>query len=178
MAAAKTNGLVSVFLEPIALYMTKDLHREKDGLWLSKYPSFEEHISVGEGKICRQGKDITIVSYANGLWMSLRVAERLKEDGIDCTVVDLRWLNPLPEDLIIDMAEHTGKVLIVDECRKTGGMAEPIMALLAEKTKNLTIRRVTGWDTYIPLGDAANLVLVQEEDIEHAVRELVQGEQQ
>ena len=110
--------------------------------------------------------------------MSLRVAERLKADDIDCTVVDLRWLNPLPEDLIVDMAEHTGKVLIVDECRKTGGMAEPITALLAERTTNLTIRRVTGWDTYIPLGDAANLVLVQEKDIEHAVRELVHGEQQ
>ena len=178
MAAAKINGLVSVFLEPIALYMTKDLHREKDGLWLSKYPSFEKHIAVGEGKVCRQGKDITIVSYANGLWMSLRVAERLKEDGIDCTVVDLRWLNPLPEELIVDMANRTKKVLIVDECRKTGGMAEPIMALLSERTKNLTVRRVTGLDTYIPLGDAANLVLVQEDDIERAVRELVQGEQQ
>ena len=80
-----------------------------------------------------EGSDVTILSYANGLWMSLRVAQRLKSQGIHCTVVDLRWLNPLPEQLILETAQRTGKVLVVDECRKTGGMAEPIMALLAEK---------------------------------------------
>ena len=176
MAAAKVNGLVSVFLEPIALYMTKDLHEEKDGLWLSEYPSFDEHIPIGEGKVCMEGSDITVLSYANGLWMSLRVAERLKAQGIHCTVVDLRWLNPLPEQLILETAERTGKVLVVDECRKTGGMAEPIMALLAEHTSGIIVQRVAGWDTYIPLGDAANLVLVQEPDIEQSILGLVKGE--
>ena len=66
--------------------------------------------------------------------MSLRVAEQLKKQNINCRVVDIRWLNPLPEELIIKEAQRTGKVLIVDECRKTGGMAEPIMAILAEST--------------------------------------------
>ena len=177
IAAAKINGLVSVFLEPIALYMTKDLHEEKDGLWLSKYPSFNEHIPVGEGIICTEGSDVTILSYANGLWMSLRVAERLKAQNIHCTVVDLRWLNPLPEELILETSLRTGKVLVVDECRKTGGMAEPIMALLAERAPGIIVHRVTGWDSYIPLGDAANLVLVQEPDIEQSILELVKGEQ-
>ncbi len=176
MAAAKVNGLVSVFLEPIALYMTKDLHEDRDGLWLNSYPSFDEHIAVGEGLICREGTDITILSYANGLWMSLRVAKRLEAQGIDCTVVDLRWLNPLPESLIVETAKKTGNVLVVDECRKTGGMAEPIMALLAEKTTGLNIQRVAGWDTYIPLGDAANLVLVQEKDIEQSILTMLKGE--
>lgn len=176
MAAAKVNGLVSVFLEPIALYMTKDLHEDRDGLWLNSYPSFDEHIAVGEGLICREGTDITILSYANGLWMSLRVAKRLEAQGIDCTVVDIRWLNPLPESLIVETAKKTGKVLVVDECRKTGGMAEPIIALLAEKTTGLNIQRVAGWDTYIPLGDAANLVLVQEKDIEQSILTMLKGE--
>lgn len=174
IAAAKVNGLVSIFLEPIALYMTKDLHEDKDGEWLCEYPSFDEHIPVGQGTTHGNGNDVTIISYANGYWMSRRVAERLKHEGIECRVVDIRWLNPLPEDLIIEEAKATGRVLIVDECRRTGGMAEPIMALLAESTSGLTIRRVTGMDTYIPLGDAANLVLVQEDDIESAVRNLMQ----
>ena len=69
------------------------------------------------------------------------------------------------------------KVLVVDECRKTGGMAEPIMALLAEHSPGLIVQRVAGWDTYIPLGDAANLVLVQEPDIEQSVLQLVNGAQ-
>jgi 2-oxoisovalerate dehydrogenase E1 component len=174
VAAAEVNGGVSVFLEPIALYMTKDLHEEKDGLWLAKYPSFEEHIPIGESKTWTQGTDCTIFSYANGLWMSLRVAKRMEEKGISCRVVDIRWLNPLPEESIIEEAKATGRVLVVDECRRTGGMAEPILALLAENCSGLRISRITGVDTYIPLGDAANRVLIQEEDIELAIQNLME----
>ena len=160
MAAAKINGAVSVFLEPIALYMTKDLYEEKDALWLCEYPSHEEHIAIGEAKTWTQGTDCTIFSYANGLWMSLRVAKKLEEEkGISCRVVDIRWLNPLPEDSIVEEARATGRVLVVDECRKTGGMAEPILAILAEKCSGITMNRIAGQDTYIPLGDAANRVL-------------------
>ena len=55
-------------------------------------------------------------------------------------------------------------------------VAEPIMALLAERTSGIIVERVAGWDTYIPLGDAANLVLVQEPDIEKSILQIVKGE--
>lgn len=175
VAAAKINGTVSVFLEPIALYMTKDLYEDKDALWLFEYPSQNDHIAIGESKTWTQGTDYTIFSYANGLWMSLRVAEKLKkEKGISCRVVDIRWLNPLPTQSIIEEAKATGRVLVVDECRKTGGMAEPILAILAEECSDIQIARIAGYDTYIPLGDAANRVLVQEEDIEAAILSLME----
>ena len=172
MAVAKLHGLVAVFLEPIALYMTKDLHEAKDDLWSATYPTYDKHVPIGSGKLCREGKDICIISYANGLWMSLRVAEKLAKEGIECAVYDLRWLQPLPESEIIQLAMQYKKVLVVDECRKTGGMAEPILALIAEHTEGVRAKRVAGLDTYIPLGDAANLVLVQEDDIEKAITQL------
>ena len=174
VAAAKVDGLVSAFLEPIALYMTKDLHEPRDAEWSFAYPELDFHVPVGKAKTWTQGEHLTILSYANGLWMSLRVAKRLEEDGIRCRVVDLRWLNPLPEDDIVAAAQATGKVLVVDECRKTGGVAEGVFTVLAERCPEVSMSRVTGLDTYIPLGAAANLVLVQEPDIEAAARAMVE----
>ena len=169
-AAAKIDGRVSTFIEPIALYMTKDLHKEKDGLWSFHYPPTDFHVPVGRARTWGDGEDLTIISYGNGHWMSLRVAERLKTSGINARCVDLRWLNPLPVEDIVREAQVTGRVLVVDECRQTGGMAEPIMTALVEHCPEVTMKRITGVDTYIPLGAAANLVLVSEEQIEAAAR--------
>jgi 2-oxoisovalerate dehydrogenase E1 component len=169
VAAAKVDGRVSTFLEPIALYMTKDLHEPRDGLWSFPYrpPGFS--VPIGKARTWTEGQDLTILSYANGLWMSLRVAKRLEDThGIRCHVVDLRWLNPLPVDDMVTAAQATGTVLVVDEGRTTGGVAEGVMALLAERLPGVRLGRVSGADTFIPLGAAANLVLVQEQDIEAA----------
>jgi 2-oxoisovalerate dehydrogenase E1 component len=168
------NGRVSIFLEPIALYMTKDLHQNGDGLWSFAYPPPEHAVPIGSARTWGNGGQLTIISYANGLWMSLRVAERLKARGIHCRVVDLRWLNPLPVADLLREARATGRVLIVDECRVTGGMAEGVIAALVDSGSALRIRRIAGRDTYIPLGDAANRVLVQEEDIWTAALALVE----
>ncbi|MEC9388698.1 MAG: thiamine pyrophosphate-dependent enzyme [Myxococcota bacterium] len=173
IAAAKVDGRVSAFIEPIALYMTKDLHEAKDGLWSFRYPPASHSVPVGSARTWGDGTDLTIISYGNGHWMSLRVAERLRADGIDARCVDIRWLNPLPVDDMVREATATGRVLVVDECRQTGGMAEGIMTALVERCPEVKMRRVAGIDTFIPLGAAANLVLVGEHDIEHAARELV-----
>jgi 2-oxoisovalerate dehydrogenase E1 component len=174
MAAAHVDGAVVVFLEPIALYMTKDLHEDKDGLWSFGYPEPEWTVPIGRAHTWGDGTDLTIVSYANGLWMSLRVARKLEAEGIRARVVDLRWLNPLPEADLVREAEATGHVLVVDECRRTGGMAEAVITCLVEKAPHVALARVTGEDTYVPLGPAADLVLVQEAEIERAARAMVE----
>jgi 2-oxoisovalerate dehydrogenase E1 component len=153
--------------------MTRDLHDEKDGLWSFPYPPKDFAVPVGSAKTWGDGDDLTIVSYGNGHWMSLRVAKRLEKDGIQCRVVDLRWLNPLPVEDIVREAKATGKVLVVDECRRTGGMAEGIITALVEHCPEVQMQRVTGLDTYIPIGSAADLVLVNEQDIEQSVRAMV-----
>ncbi len=93
-AAAKAAGAVCVFLEPIALYHTRDLHEDGDDGWLAAYP--EAGVPIGRARTYGDGTDLTILTFGNGLRMSLRVARRLESLGIGARVVDLRWLAPLP----------------------------------------------------------------------------------
>jgi 2-oxoisovalerate dehydrogenase E1 component len=173
-AAARVDGAVCAFLEPIALYMTRDLHADGDGLWATSYPGADQHVPIGVGRLYGDGTDLTIVSWANGLWMSLRAAKVLEEThGIRTRVLDLRWLNPLPVEDLVAAACATGRVLVVDECRRTGGVSEAVFTALVDAGVQASMARVAGHDVYIPLGGAANLVLVQEADILAAAVKLV-----
>lgn len=174
MAAAKTCGSVCVLLEPIALYPVRDLHQPGDGLWCTAYQPSPTHVAIGEPRIYQpDARDLLIVSWANGLWMSLRCAKRLQEQhGLRARVIDCRWLVPLPTAVISWHAEDVGRVLIVDETRRSGGVSEGLMAELIDAGFRGPLARVTSLDSYVPLGDAANLVLVQEGDIERAALEL------
>ncbi len=170
-AAAVRLGKVAVLLEPIALYMQKDLHQPNDGAWQFGYPPPHESMPFGDGRAYGAGDDdqLTIVTYGNGLWMSLRVQRRLRERGVKARVFDLRWLAPLPIDQVKEHVRATGRCLVVDECRATGG--GPSALLLAELCQDpqlagCALRRVAAADSYVPLAAAANLVLVQEPDIE------------
>jgi 2-oxoisovalerate dehydrogenase E1 component len=177
VAAAKADGEVCVFLEPIALYNTRDLMDEGDNGWLTPYapPSrwAETHVPIGSARAYGDGRDLTIVTFGNGLRMSLRAAIRLTSEGHGCRVLDLRWLAPLPADDLFRAAELTGKVLIADETRGSGGVSEGVMALLADRGFTGRVARVTSMDSFIPLGDAAAHVLLSEAQIEAAARRLL-----
>ena len=177
VAAAAIDGSVCVFLEPIALYHTADLHEPGDGAWLGTYeppPRWREtHVAVGSARTHGGGRDLTIVTSGNGLYLSLRVARRLAGRGVETRVVDLRWLAPMPTEDILREAEATGRVLVVDETRRTGGISEGVLAALVDAGYAGRMARVASKDSVIPLGDAAQLVLVSEEEIEHAALALV-----
>ena len=80
-ALAKVDGRVVVFLEPIALYMTKDLYEPKGNGWLFDYPAPERAVPLGEGRIYNQNaKDLLIITLGNGVPMSLRVAKKLEAE--------------------------------------------------------------------------------------------------
>ncbi len=172
VAAAKADGSVCVFLEPIALYHTRDLHEEGDELWLDAADA--EHVPVGAAYTHRGGDDLTIVTWANGLYLSLRVARRLRERGIGVTVVDLRWLAPLPMEEVLREASATGRTLVVDETRRTGGVGEGIVAELLDGGYAGRLARVASKDSFVPLGDAARLVLLSEDEIEAAALALLE----
>ena len=123
---AKTTGAVCVYLEPIALYHTRDLYADGDGEWLADYPV--QPVELGRVRTYGAGTDLTMLTFGNGLWMSLRVARRLAGLGINARVVDVRWLAPLPVEDMLAEAEVTGRVLIVDETRQTGGVGEGVLA--------------------------------------------------
>jgi 2-oxoisovalerate dehydrogenase E1 component len=172
VATAKACGRVVVFVEPIALYHERDLYEEGDGGWLCDYPapdgSPDSALLPGEVGIHHPDhRDVLIVSYGNGLRLSLRAARRLeREHGVRARVLDLRWLNPLPFEAIEEHAFACGGVLVADECRRSGGgIAEAVVAHLAEADYHRTIRSVRSADGYVPLGPAADLVLLGEDEI-------------
>lgn len=175
--AAWQHGTVCIFVEPIALYMTRDLHEKNDGLWATAYPPPEQCARLGSARLhdANDGDDLVIVTFGNGVPMSLQARRRLQEEGLRARVLDLRWLAPLPWAEIRMQAAAVGRVLVVDECRASNaGPSARILAELAQdpELERVRLRRVTGVDTYIPLGPAADLVLVQPDDIVTAARAL------
>jgi 2-oxoisovalerate dehydrogenase E1 component len=177
LAAASTDGSACVFLEPIALYHTRDLYSPEDAGWVAPYVPPGDWAAadapIGAARVHGDGADLTIVTFANGTYMSLRVARRLADDGIRARVVDLRWLVPLPAADILREAEATGRVLVVDETRRSGGVSEGVVGALVDAGFAGSISRVTSRDSFIPLGEAADHVLLQEDEIEAAARALV-----
>nr|WP_238357198.1 thiamine pyrophosphate-dependent enzyme [Kribbella italica] len=166
-AAARHDGAVCVYLEPIALYHRRDLHQDGDAGWLAPYPT--EHVPIGKARTYGDGNELTLVTFGNGVPMSLRVAERLP--GV--RVLDLRWLAPLPTEDLLREANATGRVLVVDETRRSGGVSEGVLAALVDAGFTGRMARVTSEDCFVPLGAAAQHVLLSEETIEKAARELL-----
>ena len=172
LAAAKAHGQVSVYLEPIALYHERDLHDPGDRAWLGEY-SAERFAPVGSGRLHGRGSDLTIVTFGNGLRMSLRVARRLRDEGVGVQVLDLRWLAPLPVADLLAAVSSTPRVLVADETRHSGGVGEGVLAALVEARFPGRMVRVASRDSFVPLGDAANLVLLDEDEIDKAARALL-----
>jgi 2-oxoisovalerate dehydrogenase E1 component len=177
LGAARADGSVCVFLEPIALYHTRDLFDEGDGGWLAPYAPparwAETHVPVGRARSYGDGRDLTIVTFGNGVRMSLRAAVKLTAEEKGCRVLDLRWLSPLPIEDLMHSAELTGRVLIADETRRSGGVSESVIAALIDNGFTGKIARVTSRDSFVPLGDASATVLLSESDIEDAARKLL-----
>ncbi len=168
LAVAKECGRVVVFLEPIALYHEKDLYETGDGRWLFDYPTPGSALLPGElGVYFSECRDVLLVSYANGLRFCLRAARRLAhEHGVRARVIDLRWLAPLDIDGVAKHAAECEGVLVVDECRATGGgVADAIVAGLVEGGVRVAVRSVRSADSYVPLGPATDAVLLGEDQI-------------
>ncbi len=172
-AAAKVDGTVSVLLEPIALYHTRDLHEAGDERWCVPHRPVPEHVPIGVPRVYGDGTDLVIVTFANGVPMALRVARRLAREGASVRVLDLRWLAPLPHDAVLEHASACGKVLIADETRRSAGVSEGVITGLVERGFGGRMVRVTSEDSFVPLGDAAAHVLMSEEDVEDAARRVL-----
>ena len=177
MALAKVDGRVCALLEPIALYMTKDLY-PGDGAWLTTYPPPDQALTLGEPRVYDDAaSDLLILTFGNGVPMSLRAARTIQaEQGWSVRVVDLRWLLPLNEAAIARHAAECAHILVVDEGRRSAGVGEGIITAVVEAGLGATpLRRVVGADTYTPLAGAALLVIPGEDDIVTAARALASG---
>jgi 2-oxoisovalerate dehydrogenase E1 component len=179
MALAKVDGRVCALLEPIALYMTKDLYEAGDGGWLTEYPAPDQAMTLGEGRVYGEGDDLVVFTFGNGVPMSLRAMRTVEQaHGWKTRVVDLRWLVPLNDAFIREQAASAKRILVVDEGRRSAGVGEGILTAIAEgqllggTSGARPFRRVVGADTFTPLAGAAFLVIPSEEDIVAAAESL------
>ena len=117
--------------------------------------------------------DLTIITYGNGTYFSRRCQKALAAKSVHADVVDLCWLSPLPIESVMKSIDPAKPILIVDECRESGSPSEELITRLLEADVSAPMRRLTGDDSYVPLGPAANEVLLQEDDIMAAALDMV-----
>ncbi len=171
-ALSRVNGRVSLFIEPIALYMHKDLYEPGDGLWNFDYPAPGEYITIGEPRVYHESaEDILLITYGNGVPMSLAAVKQFEAaHSARVKVMDLRWLQPLNESAILAMVAQFDKLLVVDEGRYSACVGEAVISLVSRLNKSskkgkLSVELITGADSFTPLADAAKLVLPDQQQV-------------
>ncbi len=170
------EGRVVIFVEPIALYMTRDLHEPNDKLWTTPFPPAEETIELGDfGVWGDEDSELTIVTYANGYYLSRQAAQILeKNHGVKPRIIDLRWVAPIDRERLIAEVGDAPNVLIVDECRKTGSLSEWIAGAMAESIHPCPrVKVIAADDCFIPLGKAAAAGLPHRDQIVHGALTLL-----
>ncbi|MEJ1998068.1 MAG: thiamine pyrophosphate-dependent enzyme [Maritimibacter sp.] len=169
---AREEQRVVAFLEPIALYQMRDLHEVKDGGWMRHYPDPSQSIGLGEVGVEGEGTDLAIVTFGNGTYLSNQALPSLTQAGIKARIVDTRWLSPLPKDALTDAVKGCKHILIVDETRHSGGVAEGLMAHFAE-TSDAKLARLTAEDSFIATGPAYAATMPSQGSIAKAALDLV-----
>ena len=133
-------------------------------------------LPLGKAALRRAGDDLAMVSYGAYVHAAMRVAERLAEDGIQASVLDLRWLTPLDRAALLTVARRTGRVLIVHEDSRTGGIGESLAAIIQEEAfewLEAPVRVIGALDTPVPYSPPLEEVfLPSEAEIEAAARAL------
>ena len=171
---AREEQRVVVFLEPIALYMTRDLHHPDDQGWAHLYPQPGEAGAIAAGEVgsTGTGTDIAIVTYGNGAFLAAKAERVVREgNGIGVRVIDIRWLAPLPDDAIIAAAAGCTSILIVDECRRSGSTSEALMTLFAERSSQ-SVARLCATDSFIATGPASAATLPSVEGVVDGILDL------
>jgi 2-oxoisovalerate dehydrogenase E1 component beta subunit len=140
-------------------------------------PAGDHLTPIGKARTAREGKDVSIITYAATVWKSLEAAEQLeKEDGLSVEVIDLRSIAPMDDDAIISSVKKTNRVLVVHEDTRTGGVAGEITARINESAfewLDAPVLRVTAADVPLPYSPPLeDYVLPQTNDIVKAVRRL------
>jgi 2-oxoisovalerate dehydrogenase E1 component len=168
---AREEQRVVIFVEPIALYPMRDLLEAGDGGWMRSYPAPDQRIALDSVGVHGDGDDLAIVTYGNGHYLSRQAQHDLSALGVAARVIDLRWLAPMPEEALLE-AIGSRPVLIVDECRRTGGQAEALMAVMAEAGVK-QFARLTAEDSFIATGPAYGATLPSRSRIVAAAQALL-----
>ncbi|MCX7796252.1 MAG: alpha-ketoacid dehydrogenase subunit beta [bacterium] len=167
-----------LFFEHKLLYGSKGARKERGGVELfGEVPEEDYAIPLGVADIKKKGKDITVVAKLLMLHRALEAAEELEKDGISVEVIDPRTLIPLDKETIIKSVKKTNRILIVDECPKTGGWAAEISSTVVEEAMDYLdapIKRLCTYDVPIPFSPVLeNYVIPTKERIIQTIREML-----
>jgi 2-oxoisovalerate dehydrogenase E1 component beta subunit len=175
--AADAYGLLRASIQdpnPVVFCEHKFLYRREKGEVATGVDGGPARI--GEARVAREGADLSIITYAATVQLSLSVAETLAGEDVSAEVVDLRTLVPLDIETVLASVRKTGKALIVHEDNLTGGFGAEVAALVAQQAfehLDAPVTRVAGLDTPIPFTPVLEReYLPTEEDILAAARDL------
>ncbi len=157
---------------PVLFFEHKFLYRRMK----EEVPAGDFTVPIGQAALRRQGRDLTIERYGAMVQTSLDAAAALAAEGVEAEVIDLRSLLPLDREAILGSVRKTGKLLVVHEDTRTGGIAGEIAAIVCESAfEDLDgpIARVTGLDTPVPYAQPLEeRFLPNAEKVAAAAREL------
>ena len=166
LKSAIRAGNPVMFIEHKLLYNTK-----------GEVPTGEHIVPIGKADVKRVGRDITIVSYSRTLLFALQAAEQLSESGIEAEVIDLRTIEPLDMDTILESIRGTVRLLVVHESHTNCGIGAEIIARVNEQAPDVLItpaRRLGAKHVPIPVAEPLeDAVLPQVADIVKAVEEMM-----
>jgi pyruvate dehydrogenase E1 component beta subunit len=117
-------------------------------------PDGEYTVPIGEASVVREGDDVTVICWGGMVREVLNAAERIKEEGVNAEVIDLRTISPLDDKTILTSVQKTGRAVIVHEAVRTCGLGAEIIARINEKallSLDAPVERITGFDTVFPL---------------------------
>ena len=165
-SAIRDNNTV-IFLEPKRLYNTK-----------GEVPEEEYTVPLGKADIKREGSDVSIITYGRTIQMSLAVADKLKDEGIEVEVLDLRTLSPLDTEAVIATAKKTHRVVVVHEAVQFGGFGGEVVSTIMDSEAfyylDAPVKRVGGLYCPVPFNPILEAAAFPTpEKIEAAVRELL-----
>lgn len=161
--------------DPVLFFEHKRCYRLIKG----EVPDTDYEIPIGKADVKREGEDITVISYGLTLHFALQAAEKLAAEGYSAHVLDLRTLYPLDKESVVDAARKTGKVLIIHEDNKEGGVGAEVSAVIAEECLfelDAPIKRLCGPDvpamSYSP--PMEKFFMLNPDKVYQAMKELAQ----
>lgn len=140
-------------------------------------PDSDYIVPIGKANVIREGTDITVIGYSLPLHFAMQAADELAQEGISAHILDLRTLQPLDTEAILEAVKKTGKVLIVHEDNKTGGVGAEVSAIIAEELLfdlDAPIKRLCGPDVpAMPISPPLEkFYMLNKDKVKEAMREL------
>tara|TARA_Y100001968_G_scaffold321506_1_gene356064 strand:- start:59731 stop:60423 length:693 start_codon:yes stop_codon:yes gene_type:complete len=167
-AAIRDNNPV-LFFEHVLLYNLSE-----------ELPKGEYVCALDQADLVREGKDLTIITYSRMRHHCLKATEQLVSEGIDVELIDLISLKPFDMKTISKSIKKTHKVIVVEECMKTGGIAAELLSLITENCfDDLDARpvRLSSQDIPTPYnGKLENLTIIQPHQIVDAAKKIISKE--